>query len=1360
MRRVSLFALATMLALAGVASAAENVVTKVTARADGGKTVIVVHGTATPSFTAYRLERPARVVVDVADGKLGADELRAGPIDVDTWAVGQIAMAQYASELSRTARVMIGFKRQASYDVKAVGHDLVITVTPEEPMPAAAPAAAVGPSPAELAKLEEARKQAAATEQRRVVAETAEKSAMARATDAQREAEAAKIRAQAAKDELDRVVAARKAEEQRLKDVQSRASSVTAQASADSASANAERQRRRAEIADEEQRLDKLRKEAQALAAQRDAEAKKLAETQAAARKAAEDRQAKLADVEQAARARQAASEAARAAEERRAAARAEEAAKLAQAASAAEKARASDERRASSESASREADNRAQQALLRAQAAEQAARAEQQKLAALQKTAQQQADAQKAAQAQLEQARAELAKLTAAQDAERARVETARREAARVAAERAQAVERAEHAALLASGSLEKMQQAEREARRIADERAKESARLESVRKEMQSVADAKQRELAKLEAARAEAKKLEAQLAAKSNELTAKSHELAAKNDELAQKNDALARSAAELKQHNDQLAKTSDELTAKSNALASTSNELATKSSELATKSSELSAKNDELARKAEAARATSAEAARARADLAKLQAELRKLDADRKAAAKQAQQEESQAAEQSAEERARLMSERHELEQQLAGERAALQKKLQAAQTEMTRVAAEQQRKQSALQKAERELATAQAEMARLVAEQDKKRAEGAALDSRLVAARAELARIEAETKRRLAMVPTPAKVAAATIAPKQKDALPTEKLAPNAAAVRDVRFADDSDAERIILDVGKDTEATVVRADDRSAVLKIARASLPKKLERTLDASAFKGPIRSVSTYADPDDAGAVRVEVALADDGTHAQPRLTRDAGTLTWEFPRSGTQNVAPPKVAGYAAPVPMQVAAANGGGRRPRHVYTGRRMELDFVNADIHNIMRLISEVGQVNIVLADDVKGTVTMHLRDVPWDQALDVIAKSKGLGIQREGNLIRVAPQAVLEKELEAEVARQKASVELQPVSTKLIPLSYADGGTILPRIGEVMSPRGKVSVDARTNQLIVTDVPANIELAQQLVNNLDTQTPQVLIEARIVEARTTFTRDIGIQWGGNTINSAATGNPTGIAFPSTVGVAGGATDAVTNTQGLQLGQSGAASPNFVVNMPAAVGTGSGGALGLTLGSLNGAVNVNLRLSSLENTGNVRIISAPKIMTLDNIEASIEQGVAIPISVVSAAGANTVFVDAKLNLTVKPHVTNEGSIVMNVNITRNEPDFVNVGARGDPTILKKQAKTEMLVRDGDTAVIGGIYTRNTGLAYTKVPWFADIPILGWLFKNRRENDDRTELLIFITPRIVNRAVVAR
>jgi type IV pilus assembly protein PilQ len=384
-------------------------------------------------------------------------------------------------------------------------------------------------------------------------------------------------------------------------------------------------------------------------------------------------------------------------------------------------------------------------------------------------------------------------------------------------------------------------------------------------------------------------------------------------------------------------------------------------------------------------------------------------------------------------------------------------------------------------------------------------------------------------------------------------------------------------------------------------------------------------------------------------------------------------------------------------------------------------------------------------------------DVPWDQALDVILKAKNLGMVREGNLIRVAPEAELAKEAEEEVARAKAAVELKPIDTRLIPLSYADAAALLPRVQDVLSPRGRASVDARTNMLIVSDVAANIALAEDLVRNLDAQTPQVSIEARIVEANTTFLRDIGIQWGGNTINSAATGNPTGIAFPSTVGVAGGAVDALTNTNGLQTA---AASPNYVVNLPAPVGTGSGGALGLTLGSVNGNVNINLRLSSLENTGEVRIISAPKITTLDNIEASIEQGVSIPISVVSAAGTNTVFVDAKLNLTVKPHVTNEGSVIMNVAVTRNEPDFVNTSANGTPTIQKKQAHTEMLVRDGDTAVIGGIYTRNAGLSYAKVPWFGDIPVIGWLFKNRRENDDRTELLIFITPRIVNRAVVRR
>lgn len=1449
MRR-STVGLATMLALAGVANAGENVVSKVTAHAEGGKTVIVVHGSATPSFTAYRLEKPARIVVDVADGKWSAAELGAGPVDVDTWAVNQMAAAQYSDDASRTARLMIGFKRPSTYDVKATGHDLVITVTPDEPMPAAA-AVAPAATPAQVqassaalaadaAKLEEARKkrveaeaQVAATEQRRARAVEAEHDAQSRAGDADREAQAAKARAQAAKDELERVIAARKLEEQRLADVQKRTSTATAQSEAahkEALAVQSDRARTAGDLQAEQARLARLRAEAVTLQRERELESKKLAETQAAARKAIVERQAHLAEVEQAARARQAESEAARAAEQRRADARAEEAARLAQAATAAERAR-------TSENASREADKRANDALTRAHEAENAARSEALRLQSIKREAAAQAAETAAAQAKLAAARAELAKLTAAQETERARVDEARREAARVAAERAQAAERAEHAAALASGSLERMQQAEREARKIADERARESARLEQARRESAAVAATRAQELAKLEIARGEAARVEAarraeeaRLAQLKGEVLKQSDELKRQaeltrvaGDETRRQQEAARLASDEAKRQSEAAARASDEARRQSEAAARAGDE-AKKQSEMAARAGaearrqseaartagseaqrqkdenrklneaarlasveakrqqeaarlagdeaqkqqeaaraaadEAQRLKDEAKRQQEAARAASDEAARARSELAQLTAaqaaerarlqsaqkdaaraakQLAEVDAARIAAEKRAKAQaasaEASSAAASAETRARLEREQSDLLKQLAAERAQLAKKLETAQAEVARVSSEQQRKQ----------------------------AERAQLDEQLKAARAELARIEQATRERLAMVPTPAKVAAAqkpvVAARNSKDALPVDKVA---ARVRDVRFSDDADSERVILELLGNSEATVVRADEHGAVLKIARADLPKKLERTLDASALKGPIRSVSTYADVEDPGAVRVEVALAEGGPHAAPTLVRDGGTLTWEFPRSGTRSLAPAKVAAYGVTLPLQVAAASPAPTRPnvrqRKTFSGRRIDLDFKDADIGNILKLISDVGQVNIVAADDVKGTITIKLRDVPWDQALDVILRAKGLGMQREGNLIRVAPLAVLEKELEQQVARSKAAVELKPLDTRLIALSYADGTQILPRIQEVMSSRGHVSVDARTNQLIVTDVAANISLAEDLVRNLDTQTPQVLIEARIVEANTTFERDIGIQWGGNTINSTATGNPTGIVFPSTVGLGGGATDTATAVQGLQ--GAGAASPNFAVNMPAAVGTGSGGALGLTLGSVNGNYNINLRLSALENTGWVRIVSSPKIMTLDNIEATIEQGTSIPVSVVSAAGANTMFVDAKLNLTVKPHVTNEGSILMTVLITRNEPDFVNTAANGTPTIQKKQAHSQMLVRDGDTAVIGGIYTRNSGLSYTKVPWFAEIPVLGWLFKARKENDNRTELLIFITPRIINRSVVAR
>ena len=451
-------------------------------------------------------------------------------------------------------------------------------------------------------------------------------------------------------------------------------------------------------------------------------------------------------------------------------------------------------------------------------------------------------------------------------------------------------------------------------------------------------------------------------------------------------------------------------------------------------------------------------------------------------------------------------------------------------------------------------------------------------------------------------------------------------------------------------------------------------------------------------------------------------------------------------------PEVAGFLSKMPAQV------GSKGSRQYSGRRIDLDFKDADIHNILRLISEVGGVNVVTADNVSGTVTIRMRDVPWDQALDVILQAKALGMVRQGNLLRVAPLAQLEQEREAAIARQKQQQQLAPLETRLVPVSYATAQELQPRVSELLTERGSVSVDTRTNMLIVRDIVGQLDSVEDLVRNLDTQTPQVLIESRIVEASSTYSRDIGIQWGGSAVMSSATGNPTGLRFPSDLGIAGGVPVDGAPTDGLSpFGGAGAQQPNYAVNLPAVTGNGAGGALGLTMGSLSGAVNLNVRLSAAEAAGSVRIISSPRVLTLDNNEASISQGTLIPFSQVSAQGVNTAFQEAKLELNVTPHVTSDGAVAMDVKITRNEPDFGRVGANGDPTILEREAVTQLLVDDGDTAVIGGIYTRNTGRNVDQVPFFGDIPVLGVFFKRRRFREDRNELLIFLTPRIVNRAL---
>jgi type IV pilus assembly protein PilQ len=549
--------------------------------------------------------------------------------------------------------------------------------------------------------------------------------------------------------------------------------------------------------------------------------------------------------------------------------------------------------------------------------------------------------------------------------------------------------------------------------------------------------------------------------------------------------------------------------------------------------------------------------------------------------------------------------------------------------------------------------------------------------------------------------------------------------------------------------------------------------------------RTLDVSAFGGKVSSVSTYPSPSQPGSVVLE---AETDPSVTSRVERRGTALVWSFSVPGKQTSAQSGVArdgGVARrtrtvtveQVPSDVPEVHQGylpagsverrsaGEAAGFVaaplaqqrnFTGRRIDLDLKDADIHNVLRLLADVGQVNVVTADNVTGTVTIRMRNVPWDQALDVVLQSKGLGMIRSGNMIRVAPLADLEKEREMQLARRAQEVKLAPLETRLIPVSYAQADQLQERARPLLSERGSLAVDNRTNVLIARDIAGNLNQIEELVRSLDTQTPQVLVEARIVEATSRYLRDVGIQWGGDGTFSAATGNPTGLAFPNSVGVVGGASDGQTPTAGLSPFSSTVANPNFAVNLPAVVGTGQGGALGLSFGSVDNTVNLAVRLSAAEASGLLRILSSPRILTLDNHEARISQGTLIPFSQVSAQGVQTTFQEAKLQLLVQPHVTADGSVSMHVKINRDEPDFNQTSARGDPTILKREAETELLVMDGHTAVIGGIYTRNTGRNLDQVPFFGDIPLLGLLFQRRRASDTRGELVIFLTPRIVNRA----
>jgi len=577
------------------------------------------------------------------------------------------------------------------------------------------------------------------------------------------------------------------------------------------------------------------------------------------------------------------------------------------------------------------------------------------------------------------------------------------------------------------------------------------------------------------------------------------------------------------------------------------------------------------------------------------------------------------------------------------------------------------------------------------------------------------------------------------------------AVPVE---PNSNEVRGIRLETDGERSRIVVELERPGNFETLPWKDSRAVMILNDVQLPKALERTLESQGQSGAVRFVSSYRD--NQGRVRLEAELSEDATEI---VRQDGNELVWEFAAAGPvykmaqapQTQTRPEDASFtSAPpgYPMVVTDPTRVSRVPG--MSRKRITIDLRGADIQNVLRLLAKEGGVNIVAGDDVGGSVTVRLRSVPLDEVFLTVLQARSLGFEKRGNVIRVAPQSKLLDEQSQRAAARAAAAKSKPLEVFLVPVNYADAGEMEKQIRGVLGPRGTVTIDDRTNTLVIKDIPENLAAMRSLIESLDTQVPQVLIEARIVETNDTFSQQLGIQWGGDVTWSQANGNPTGLVFPGVVGLAGGSTDGQTPTEGVSQ------NPNFAVNLPAPAGTGAGGSLGLTLGSVGGALNINLRLSAAESSGHAQIISAPKILTLDNRTATISQGTSIPISVVSAAGVQTVFVDATLDLTVTPTVTPDGNVQMEISATKNEPDFQNTGARGDPTIIQRQATTELLVKDGDTTVIGGIYTKNSGTSLTAVPFFHKIPILGWFFKTTSQSENRQELLIFITPKIVNRA----
>lgn len=551
-------------------------------------------------------------------------------------------------------------------------------------------------------------------------------------------------------------------------------------------------------------------------------------------------------------------------------------------------------------------------------------------------------------------------------------------------------------------------------------------------------------------------------------------------------------------------------------------------------------------------------------------------------------------------------------------------------------------------------------------------------------------------------------------------------------------LRDLDFRRGPDGSgRVIVDLPSNQVGVDIRQQGQQLVVEFLKSTLPEGLRRRMDVTDFGTPVQTVSTFQQGD-----RVRMVI-------EPRGV-------WEHSAYQSDNQ-------FVVEVRTQRQDPNKLTQGPG--YAGEKLSLNFQNIEVRSLLQVIADFTNFNIVTSDSVSGAVTLRLKDVPWDQALDIILQAKGLGMRRSGNVLWIAPKDEIAAREKLELEANAAVQSLEPVRTQGFQLNYTKAADVSVQLtgsgsARILSSRGSAIAEPRTNQLFVTDVPSKLEQVQQLIARLDIPVRQVLIEARIVEASDTFGKTLGVRLGAVDLRTtnARGGTPGYSVGGGQRGSLGATYDGVSGQTG-QLEDAGLNTLNTsFVNLPAA-GVGGFNAASVAISIFGSSADrfLNLELSALEADGKGKLVSSPRIVTADKIKALIEQGTEFPYQQATSSGATSVsFRRATLKLEVTPQITPEGNIILDLDIAKD--------SRGETTaagiaINTKHIKTQVLVENGGTVVIGGIFELTETEAESRVPLLGDIPIAGNLFKNRQRSSNKQEMLVFITPKMISDRVGA-